>query len=168
MVPLYGKLYTKRGFGFKSENLEVLGAIDEVIKVMGTKGIWVLDRGGDRWYLFRPILERKLKFVVRMTTRRDMTDAEGKVRNMAAIANGTRCSKKAEITIHPKGEPPQKKTIRVGFQRVSFTLEEDQELSLVVAKGMGEKPLMLLTNLKVKTAEDALRIMEIYFTRAKC
>lgn len=120
VIPLYGKLYTKRGFGFKSENLEILGAIDEVIKVIGKKGIWALDRGGDRWKLFVPILERKLKFVVRMMTQRDMIDLEGRVRNIAAIANGARCSKKAEITIHPKGEPIQKKTIRIVFRKYSL------------------------------------------------
>lgn len=109
VIPLYGKLYTKRGFGFKSEDLEVLGTIGEVIKVIGTKGIWALDRGGDRWYLFRPILERKLKFAVRMTSKRDMIDAQGRVRNIAIIAKRTRCCKKAEITIHPKGEVPRKK-----------------------------------------------------------
>lgn len=38
----------------------------------------------------------------------------------------------------------------------------------MVVKGMGEKPLILLTNLKVKTAEDVFSIMEIYFTRWKC
>ena len=168
VIPLYGKLYTKRACGFKSENLEILGAIDEVIRVIGTKGIWALDRGEDRWYLFRPILERKLKFALRMMTQRDMIDAEGRVGNIAAMAKSTRCSKKAEIAIHPKGEPAQSKTIRVGFRRVSFTLREDMKLTLVVVKGMGEKPLMLLTNLKVETAEDALRIMEIYFTRWKC
>jgi len=168
VIPLYGKLYTKRAREFKSENLEILGAIDEVIKIIGTKGIWALDRGGDRWYLFRPILERNLQFVVRMMTQRDMIDAEGRVRNIAAMAKSTRCSKKAEITIHPRGEPLHSKTIRVGFQRVSFTLREDKKLTLVVVKGMGVKPLMLLTNLGVKTAEDALTIMEIYFTRWKC
>ena len=43
VIPLYAKLYTKRGFGFKSENLEILGAIDELIKVIGKKeyGHWI-------------------------------------------------------------------------------------------------------------------------------
>lgn len=124
--------------------------------MIGTKGVWALDRGGDRWYLFGPILERKLKFVVRIMTQRDMIDAAGRVRNIAAMAKSTRCSKKAEVSIHPKEEPAHSKTIRVGFQRVSFTLREDMKLTLVVVKGMGEKPLMLLT------------IMELYFTRWKC
>lgn len=168
VIPLYGKLYTKRGFGFKSENLEILGAIDELIKGIGKKGVWALDRGGDRWKLFVPILKRKLQFVVRMMSLRDMIDTERRVRNIAAIARSTRCSKKAEIVIHPKGEPVKKKTIRIGFQKVSFTFEKNKELALVVIKGMGKKPLMLLTNLKVETAEDALKIMEVYLTRWKC
>jgi len=168
VIPLYAKLYTKRGWGFKSENLEIIDAIDEVIKLIGIKGIWALDRGGDRWKLFVPILEREIQFVVRMTTQRDMIGKDGTVKNIAKIAQGTRCSKKVELTIHPKGEAPQKRTVRIGFQKVSFTFKENKELILVVVKGMGKKPLMLLTNLKVESAEDALIIMEIYLTRWKC
>jgi len=162
------KLYTKRGFGFKSENLEILSAIDEVIRMIGKKGIWTLDRGGDRRKLFVPILQREIQFVVRMTTQRDMINRQGRVRNIAKIAKDTRCSKKAEITLHPRGESPQKKIIRVGYQKVSFTFEENKEFTLVVIKGMGKQPLMLLTNLKVENAEDTFTIMEIYLTRWKC
>jgi hypothetical protein len=97
-----------------------------------------------------------------MTTQRDMIDKCGKVANTAKIAQGTRCSKKAEIIIHPKGEPSQKKKIiRVGYRKVSFTFEENKDFTLLVVKGMGKNPLMLLTNLKVETEEDALGIMEI-------
>lgn len=168
VVPLYGKLYTKRGFGFKSENLEILAAIDKVVETIGKDGIWALDRGGDRRKLFVPILEKKIQFVVRMSTQRDMIDRGGRTKNIAKIARGTRCSKKAKITIQPKGEPLQKKEVRIGFQKVSFTFQEDEKLTLVVIKGMGKDPIMLLTNLKVQEQEDAFRIMEIYLTRWKC
>ncbi len=168
VIPLYGKLYSKRALGFRSENIEILNTIDEVIKIVGKKGIWALDRGGDRRKLFVPILEKEIQFVVRMTTKRDMIDRQGRVRNIARIAQNTGCSKRAEIIIHPKGEPPQKKIIRIGYQEVSFTFQEDKDFTLLVVKGMGKKPLMLLTNLKVKTGEDALSIMEIYLTRWKC
>jgi len=115
VIPLYGKLYSKRALGFRSENIEILNTIDEVIKIIGKKGIWALDRGGDRRKLFVPILEKEIQFVVRMTTKRDMIDKVGRVRNIARIAQNTRCSKRAEIIIHPKGEPPQKKIIRIGY-----------------------------------------------------
>ena len=123
-----------------------------------------MEIDGNSLFLY---LMRKLKFLVRMMSLRDMINAEKRVRNIAAIARGTRCSKKAQIVIHPKKEPVKKKTIRIGFQYVSFTFEENKELTLVVIKGMARKPLMLLSNLKVETAEDALKIMEIYLTRAK-
>jgi len=168
VIPLYGKLYSKRALGFRSENVEILNTIDEVMRIIGKKGIWALDRGGDRRKLFVPILQKEIQFVVRMTSKRDMIDEEGKVGNIAKIAKGTRCSRKAEVIIHPKGEPPQKKIIKVGYQKVSFTFEEDKDFTLVVVKGMGKEPLMLLTNLKVKMGEDALGIMEIYLTRWKC
>ena len=168
MIPLYGKLYTKRGFGFKSENLEILATIDDVMRIIGNKGIWTLDRGGDRRKIFIPLLQRKVQFVVRMTTKRDMIDRQGKVRNIASIAQGTRCSQKAEVTVHPKADFPQRKTIRIGYERVSFTFEESRDLTLVVIKGFGKEPIMLLTNLKVESPEDALTIIEIYLTRWKC
>ena len=168
MIPLYGKLYTKRGFGFKSENLEILATIDDVMRIIGNKGIWTLDRGGDRRKIFIPLLQRKVQFVVRMTTKRDMIDRQGKVRNIASIAQGTRCSQKVEVTVHPKADFPQRKTIRIGYERVSFTFEESRDLTLVVIKGFGKEPIMLLTNLKVESPEDALTIIEIYLTRWKC
>ncbi len=168
VIPLYGKLYTKRGFDFKSENLEILGTVDEVIGTIGTRGIWTLDRGGDRQKLFTPFLEKEIQFVVRMTSQRDMIDRQGRVRNVAAIAQSTRCAKRVELTIHPKGDIPQRKIIKVGYQRVSFTFEQDKNLILVVVKGLGRKPLMLLTSLEVSDSQDALGIMEIYLTRWKC
>jgi len=54
-----------------------------------------------------------------------MIDRRGRVRNIAKIAKDTRCSKKTEITLHPKEESPQKKIIRVGYQKVSFTFKEN-------------------------------------------
>jgi len=68
--------------------------------------------------------------MVRMTTQRDMIDKCGRTRNIAKIAKETRCFKKIEVRIHPKGEPPQKRKVRIGFQKVSFTFREDKKLSL--------------------------------------
>ena len=77
-----------------------------MIGTIGTRGIWTLDRGGDRRKLFTPFLEKEIQFVVRMTSQRDMIDGKGQVRNIAAIAQSTRCTRKVELTIHPKGDIP--------------------------------------------------------------
>ena len=46
--PLYSRLYSQDGPDFQSENAEVCKAISFVSKHTEKRGIWVLDRGGDR------------------------------------------------------------------------------------------------------------------------
>jgi hypothetical protein len=53
IVPLYGRLFSHVVEGHESENIEIRDAIGEVAEVLGRRGIWVMDRGGDRGYLFK-------------------------------------------------------------------------------------------------------------------
>lgn len=46
--PLYSRLYSQAGPDFRSENAEVRKAISFVSKHTEKRGIWVMDRGGDR------------------------------------------------------------------------------------------------------------------------
>lgn len=78
------------------------------------------------------MLEREAWFVVRMSTQRDMTERRGKARNVLNIAQDIECPKKAEFITHPKGESPQRKTISIGYQEVSF--REDKNPTLIVIK----------------------------------
>ncbi|HNT89137.1 MAG TPA: hypothetical protein PKL84_14835, partial [Candidatus Hydrogenedentes bacterium] len=59
VVPLYQRLYSSNAPGFVSENDEVLRAVDAVRAHVGDRGLWVMDRGGDRIHLFEPLLDRK-------------------------------------------------------------------------------------------------------------
>ena len=46
----------------------------------------------------------------------------------------------------------------------------DERLFMVVVKGFGEEPIMLLTNFRInlRVKESIGRIVEIYLTRWKC
>jgi len=46
-----------------SENLEIRRAINRVSKATEKKGIWVLDRGGDREYIFDHLLRNQFSFL---------------------------------------------------------------------------------------------------------
>ncbi|TET29149.1 hypothetical protein E3J68_02235 [Candidatus Aerophobetes bacterium] len=74
MVPLYGELHSQRADGFQSENKQILTAIDLVREVIGKKGIWSLDRGGDRGIIFKGVLVRELRFAIRLRGDRDLRD----------------------------------------------------------------------------------------------
>jgi hypothetical protein len=48
IVPLYQKLYSAEAADFSSENAEILAGIDLVRRHTQGRGIWTMDRGGDR------------------------------------------------------------------------------------------------------------------------
>ena len=165
LIPLYGELYSQEAVGFKSENRQILNAMDGVMKGIGQKGIWAIDRGGDRSRLLKGYLERKIRFVVRLVGDRDLILRDGQKKNALRIAWGCHCPHQRELKIEKDGET-KKKTISVGQMKVKLPFSE-QALGLVVVKGFSEKPMMLLTNVATKS-RGMIRILEIYLTRWKC
>ncbi len=165
LIPLYGELYSQDAAGFKSENRQILNAMDCVMKGIGQKGIWAIDRGGDRSRLFKGYLERRIRFVVRLVGDRDLILRDGQKKNALKIAWKCHCPHHRELKIEKEGET-KKKTISAGQIKVKLPFSE-QVLWLVVVKGFGEKPMMLLTNVALK-GEEVMKILEIYLTRWKC
>jgi hypothetical protein len=58
IVPLYQKLFSVAAKEFTSENAEVLAAVDLIRTHTQGRGIWTMDRGGDRKKLLEPLLDR--------------------------------------------------------------------------------------------------------------
>lgn len=77
IVPLYQKLYSAEAEDFRSENDEVLAAIDLVRTHTQGRGIWALDRGGDRKNLLEPLLDRGESLVIRSLGKRSVIDRRG-------------------------------------------------------------------------------------------
>jgi len=66
IVPLVGRLYSADAPEFVSENHEILTVVDMVAGATNKRGIWVIDRGGDRKRLIRPMLQRGYRFLIRL------------------------------------------------------------------------------------------------------
>jgi hypothetical protein len=165
IIPLYGELYSQEARDFRSENSEILAAVDRVNGAVGDRGIWTIDRGGDRGILFRGLLKRQLRFVVRLVGKRDLILRDGAKRKALKIAWGCHCPIRRELTIRREGKV-RKKALSVGHVAVRLPFH-DRWLWLVVVRGYGEQPLILVTNLEVDSV-GALRVLEIYLTRWKC
>jgi len=163
LIPLYAELYSQEAIGFLSENAQILDVVDRVTEGTGTRGIWAIDRGGDRGVLLKGMLGRQLKFVIRLEGKRHLITQGGAKKGALKIAWGCSCPHSRQIVIH-RDKEVKKKTISVGHVRVQLPFHKEW-LGLMVVKGYGEKPLMLLTNVD---PEDPLRILEIYLTRWKC
>lgn len=164
ITPLYSELYSQNADGFVSENAQILKAIDSVVEGVGSKGIWVIDRGGDRETLIGGFSSRGLHFVIRMVGSRH----EVGERSLLTIAETMRCPFKREVVLEKPEGRREKKTLQLGVKEIQLPFVE-HPLWLVVMKGWGEKPMMLLTDLQPKRQEEFVHfILEAYLTRWKC
>jgi len=167
IVPLYQKLYSTRASDFRGENAEVLSAIDLVRGSTGGRGIWTVDRGGDRRQLLEPLLDRRQRFVIRSTGKRTVVGRWHLERSVAEFAAKCRLRHRARVV---KIQDGQEKTCDLRFGVESIRLSGRGEmLDLVVVAGFGREPMMLLTNALngARDSESLGWIVQIYLTRWK-
>jgi len=163
VTPLYEHLYSQESPGFVSENDEIVQAVALVSSHMPGKGIWVMDRGGDRHKLFHPLLERRVRFLIRQRGDRDLLWRGGRV--LARELAGWCRMLYAERVVRDKDGKEKVYTIEYGYIRVRLPGRSEQ-LTLVVVRGFGVEPMMLLTNVKVKRSRKSLSfIVHSYLRR---
>lgn len=153
VIPMHQRLWSADAPDFGSENEQLIGVIDTIAEATKKRGIYVMDRGGDRRELYKPLLGRELRFIIRLVGNRDLI-FRGRKRNAMKIAQGCRMLYAETIIKEEKGEE-KKYHIEYGFRRVKLPGREEQ-LYLVVVKGFGEEPMLLLTNVEVKKSRKQL------------
>ena len=167
IVPLYQKLFSTEAKDFISENAEVLAAVDLIRKYTEGRGIWTIDRGGDRKKLLEPLLDRGERFVIRSTGKRTVIDRRKLQGSVAEVAGRCRLPHQARIIkIHDGQEKVY--DLLYGAEPIHLPGRAEQ-LWLVVIAGFGEAPLLLLTNVPIaaKDSQSLWWIVQIYLTRWK-
>ena len=163
ITPLYYSLYSQKSPDFESENGEIIKAFDQVGKAVQNRGIWVIDRGGDRDDLYESLLKNKRDFIIRLVGSRDLI-SEGKALRSLWLAYACRLPYENSIIKIIEGKEVQFH-IRYGFMPV-YLPEFKNPLTMVVIKGFGGQPMMLLTSLKINSKEkDLWFIISAYLKR---
>ena len=167
VVPMYQKLYSVEAKEFLSENAELLAGVDLVRAHTQGRGIWTVDRGGDRKRLLEPLLDRGERFVIRSTGKRFVIDRKNSKRSVSEL--GARCRLRYPARILKIQDGQEKRFhLRYGVERIRL-VGRDEPLHLVVVAGFGEEPLLLLTN-ALRGAQDSPSlwwIVQVYLTRWK-
>ena len=163
VTPLYHHLYSHVAPGFESENTEILRCVGKISQYTQDRGIWVVDRGGDRRKLYRPLLDMGLRFIIRLIGTRHV-DCGGKrvlVRDLAA-----RCPMLyTDRYVIERDGKERVYLIEYGYRRVKLPGRREK-LTLVVVRGFGEEPMMLLTNVQVKRSRRSCSfILDSYIRR---
>jgi hypothetical protein len=168
ILPLYGELYSAAAEGFQSENAEMLRAIARVSQATDRRGIWAIDRGGDRREILKPLIDGRLRFVVRQDGDRHVLLPGGRT---CAVAEAARwCVTDVERSVEVERDGRRTRlTLHLGSMPVRLPERSYTPLWLVVIRGFGEKPILLLTNVApTPDREHATWIGEVYLTRWKC
>ena len=163
VVPLYQALYSAEAPDFVSENHQILRGIDLIRRYAGNRGIYVMDRGGDRMELLEPFLDRGMRFIVRQRGERNVL-TRGQHRLVAAVAAGCPRFWSTRVVREVEGK---EKAYHLSFGYCKVQLPRRKEtLYLVVVDGFGKQPLMLLTNLELKHSFKSLwSVVGGYLTR---
>ena len=129
----------------------------------GGRGIFVYDRGGDRKTIMHKLLDWGARMVIRQVGNRHVV-FNGKLREELEVAEG--CAMKYAETIVKETRKGEKVYhLEFGVRRVKLP-DRDEQMALVVIRGFGKKPLMLLTNIEVKSSRKSIwRIVEAYISR---
>lgn len=165
IVPLHLRLWSSEAPGYKSENDEIEKVIDAVSVKTGGRGVYVFDRGGDRFNLFKSFHSRGLDFIIRLVGNRGVS-FRGKLRLAEDVARKCRMRYAETVEYDSSDEGVKKIEIQYGSVEVRLPDEELPPLRMVVVRGFSEKPMMLLTTLKAHGSRERLeRVVHGYLSR---
>lgn len=167
--PLALEVYSSTSESFYSENAVVNETISNIFHRSGGKGVFTIDRGGDRGRILQPLIDLNAKFVVRLQQRHvtikgtNETIKVGK-REIERKALPYKADLERRRNSNGKRVPLN---LRVDFKEVTVKpLKHEKELYLVTAWSLkSRKPMELLTSKPVKNLSQAIDIVIAYLGR---
>jgi hypothetical protein len=162
ITPLYYSLYSQRSPDFDSENVEIIKTFNQVGKAVENRGIWVIDRGADRDDLYGSLLKNKRDFIIRQVGLRDLV-YEGKASRSLWLAYACRLPYENTIVRLMEGKEVRFH-IRYGSMPVCLPGFNNQ-LTMVVVKGLSGQPMMLLTSIRINSPKDLWFVILAYLKR---
>lgn len=171
IVPLHCELYSTAE-GLVKNNTEKINSIITTVKsVIGTKGVWAIDREGDNQQIIGHFLKNNLTFVTRLKSTRFLYFGNNTVRQVATERLCRHSGKKYKtkiVRIHDGKELEE----MISFSTIKVCLPDlpDIWLDAVIVEGWGQIPTVLITNMKIDL-ENSLtiwKVVEHYLTRWKC
>lgn len=164
LVPLVNHLWSQGAPGFKSENHEILSCVMAVVRGLGGRGLWVMDRGGDRLKLLGPLLRLRQRFLIRLRGDRMLVFGQRR-RSALEIARDCPLPYVEHVRRHNGDGTETTLSLQFGFRPVRLP-ECGRALWLLVIKGFGAEPLMVLTTEPLRKNRNVLwGMVQAYLTR---
>ena len=159
-ISVYSKIYSCKSDNFESKNKYTIESIDTVRSVLKRKCNMIFDRGYDDNKLIDYIDKNGDYFVIRMNDKRNFL-FKGKKKNCYKET----IKRKGKVRMELWFDDNEKYEVYVSHTRVTLPYNK-KEYELVIVYGLSEeRPLILLTNRKIKSKEDVIKVVRMYFYR---
>jgi hypothetical protein len=171
LVPLYCQAYSSEEPEYKTSTQKITSIISTVAQQVGKKGVWAIDRQGDNIEIIQHFNNEELTSVIRLKLNRYLHFDNNKNKQVKAerITNHVKFKYKTQLVMLEDSKVKNYE-IEYGAIAVSLPEEPDKWYTLLVVKGFGQQPMLLLTNKTVNhnNQKELYNILQIYLTRWKC
>lgn len=159
-IPVYGRVYSTAEADYVSNNAETLKSLEFLSAHFPSDNIRAFDRGYDAGYVFDYLVPRKESFIIRMNGNRSMIH-KGKTILLRELVKGF----KGKYALKFETKNGKKSDCKVSMVPVSLPKYPNTVLNLVICRGLGKDPLMLLTNLASDDKRLGVAISKVYLMR---
>lgn len=160
-VSLFSKVHSSTSEEYVSANTVTFEGINKVVEMLNKrkiKGIFVNDRGYDSNEIFRYYFNKNQYFVIRLKENRKVY-LNHKSYKITTIRN----SRKGKIKMKMMFQGEEKECY-ASVLKVQITAKK-KWINLVLVYGLGETPMMLASNIPIKSKEDVIKIARCYLDR---
>ena len=162
-ISLYTKIHSSTQKDFISANEVTLEGIEKVVKELNKreqKGIFINDRGYDNNLMFNYYYNKNQYFIIRLKENRKVY-CNHKWYKITTIRDSKKGKVKMKVIF--QGE---EKECYVSVIKVQITAKK-QWINLILVYGLGETPMMLASNIAIKSKNDLIKITRNYIDRWK-
>lgn len=162
-ISMYSQIHSSQSKEYISANDETFKALDTVIEGLekrNLKGIFVNDRGYDNNEVFNYYFRKNHQFIIRLKENR-VIYTNHKWYKITTI----RDSKKGKVKLNIFFEGESKECY-ASCLKVQITAKK-KWINLILVYGLGEKPMMLASNIPLKSKNELIKTVRCYIDRWK-
>ena len=160
-ISIFSKIHSSTQKDFISNNSVTYEGLDKVVSLLNErnlKGIFVNDRGYDSNDIFNYYFSKKQYFVIRLTEKRKIY-RNHKWYKITTLRNAYKG--KIKINIMFQGE---EKECAVSMVKAQITAQK-KWINIIFIYGLSDIPMMLASNIPIKSKEDVIKIARCYMNR---
>jgi len=159
-IPVYNRIYSSTEKDYISNNNETLKSLEFLSARFSKNNIRAFDRGYDAGYIFEYLIPRDESFIIRMQGNRNCI-YKGETILISELAKKF----KGKFILKFRAKNGKKADCKISIVQVFLPMFPDKALNLVVCRGLGKEPLLLLTNLDSIDKRLCVTISKVYLMR---